>query len=64
MDDTNPAVEVADNLTLSIVRDGQRMAVRLSPAEARAIGGALVEFATRPALVSAAADAIREESIS
>lgn len=51
-------VEVADDLTVTIERDGQRIAVRLNAAEARAVAGALAEFAARPRLVSGAADPI------
>ena len=45
------AVEVGDDLTVTVERDGQRIAVRLNAAEARAVAGALAEFAARPRLV-------------
>ena len=63
MDDaTRAAVEVGDDLTVTIARDGQRVAVRLNVAEARAVAGALVEFAARPRLAPGAADPINEGS--
>lgn len=58
-DATRPTVEVGDDLTVTIERDGQSVAVRLNVAEARAVAGALVEFAARPRLESGGADAIR-----
>lgn len=61
---TRPTVEVGDDLTVTIERDGQRVAVRLNAAEARAVAGALVEFAARLRLVSGAADAISTGSSS
>jgi hypothetical protein len=65
MDETNRmAVEVADDLTVTIERDGHRVAVRLNAAEARAVAGALAEFAARPRLVSGAADPISTGSSS
>jgi hypothetical protein len=57
-----PVVEVADDLTLAVERDGRRIAVLLNPAEARAIAGALVHFAALTRLVSGAADPIRMET--
>jgi hypothetical protein len=54
-----PVVEVTDDLTLAVERDGRRIAVLLNPAEARAIAGALVDFAARPRLVSGSTDPIR-----
>ena len=58
MDDvTRPTVEVGDDLTVTIERDGQRVAVRLNVAEARAVAGALVEFAARSMFIRGAADA-------
>ena len=57
-----PALEITDDLTVTIERDGHRVAVRLNPAEARAVAVALAEFAARPRLVSGAADPIRAGS--
>ena len=58
MDDAKrPVVEVGDDLTVTIERDGHRIAVRLSVAEARAVAGALVEFAARSGLMRGTTDA-------
>lgn len=48
MDVPHPAaLEVTDTLTVAIARDEQRLAVRLSPDQARAVAGALAEYAAR-----------------
>jgi hypothetical protein len=40
-------IEVTDGLTVAVARDSQRLEVRLSPDQACAVAGALIEYARR-----------------